>query len=235
VKAFVLATVASGALLAGLVAPAAQAALNFDPQIEFATSPIAVGSSGAGTFSFSNDGTLAADIERIVLEPSCRLPGEQPPCTNREPGIFSISSGTGATGTVCEGITFSVSTGVAPGDAPFIGSLQFTPSDTIPTMAPTDTCGINFTYTALAIPTFDTQPGEAGQDTDQNAEVRADSGGGPVGFGPGTDFTAVTPGPPATIPIPTPTPTPTPPQAKKKCKKAKKRSAVAAKKCKKKK
>jgi hypothetical protein len=221
----------SATVLCLAAAPAAQAALSFTPQIEFATSPIAVGSSGAGTFAFTNDSSpaLSASIERIVLEPSCRLPGDDPPCENREPGIFSISNVTGAIGTVCQGITFNVGAGAAP----FTGSLQFNPQTPIPDMPANTSCVINFTYTALAVPTFDTQPGEGGQDTDQNAAVRADSGGGPIQFGPGTDFTAVTPAPPAAIPTPTPTPIPT--STKKKCNKAKKGSALAAKKCKKKK
>jgi hypothetical protein len=222
-------------------APAAQATFTMNPQIDFAKDPIAVGSSGAGTLSFSNDSTAgehAVSIERIVLEPSCRFPGEQPPCTNREPGIFSIGTGTGVTGTSCQGITFNVGLGMDP----FGGSLQFNPSSAIPDMPVNASCLIKFTYTALAVPTFDTQ-GETGVQTDQLAEVRADSGGGPIGFGPGTGDTTVTPAPPVTpvtpvtpvVPVTPAAPSVTP--APKKCKKNKKKGkkAAAAKKCKKKK
>jgi hypothetical protein len=220
------------AALALAFAPAAHAAFLMTPTIDFATDPIAVGSSGTGTLSFSNDsGTeVANSIERIVLEPSCRLPGSTPPCANREPGIFTIGTGTGATGTACAGISFNVTAGTAP----FVGSLQFTPQTAISDMFPGDNCAITFTYTAQAVPTFDTQPGEDGVQTDQLAEVRAEhNGGGAIAFGPGTGDTTVTPAPPVTQPTPTPTPSPTS-TTKKKCKKAKKRSAVAAKKCKKK-
>jgi hypothetical protein len=215
-------------------APAAEATFTMNPSIDFATDPIAVGSSGAGTLSFSNDSTAGEDadtIERIVLEPSCRLPGSTPPCLNREPGIFSIGTGTGVTGTSCQGITFNVTLGAAP----FGGSLEFTPSSPIPDMPPVASCTINFTYTALAVPTFDTQ-GDTGTQTDQIAIVRAEhNAGGPTLFCCGTGDTTVTPAPPVTNPPPSATPTPTPaPATKKKCKKAKKRSAVAAKKCKKK-
>ncbi len=228
----------SATVLCLAAAPAAQATFTMNPQVDFATDPIAVGSSGTGTLSFSNESTAAEDadsVDRIVLEPSCRLPGQTPPCTNREPGIFSIGSGTGVTGTACAGITFTPTVGLAP----FVGSVVFSPSAPVPDMATTGasaTCAITFTYTARAVPTFDTQ-GEDGIQTDQLAEVRAEhNGGGPTPFGPGTGDTTVTPGPPATDPIPTPTPTPTstPAPAKKKCKKAKKRSAVASKKCKRK-
>lgn len=238
-KAFVLATVASGALLAGLGASAAQATFTINPSIDFATDPITVGSSGAGTLSFSNDSSAGEDadsIERIVLEPSCRLPGSMPPCSNREPGIFSIGDGTGVTGTSCQNRTFDVTLGAAP----FGGSLEFTPSAAIPNMPVSAECVINFTYTALAVPTFDSQPGETGTQTDQIALVRAEhNGGGATPFCCGTGDTAVKAAPPLT---PTPPVTPvTPviptvaPAAPKKCKKKKGKKATAAKKCKKKK
>jgi hypothetical protein len=223
----------SATVLCLVAAPAAQATFSMNPSIDFATDPIAVGSSGAGTLSFSNDSTAGEDadsIERIVLEPSCRLPGSTPPCVNREPGIFSIGTGTGVTGTSCQGITFNVTLGTDP----FGGSLEFTPSSAIPNMPAFASCVINFTYAALAVPTFDTQ-GEDGIQTDQIAIVRAEhNGGGAMLFCCGTGDTTVTPAPPVTTPPPAAAPTPTP-APKNRCKKAKKRSAVAAKKCKNKK
>ncbi len=217
-------------------APAAHATFLMDAQIDFTSDPIAVGSSGTGTLSFTNDSTVNEDadsVDRVVLEPSCRNPGQQPPCTDREPGIFSIGTGTGVTGTACAGTTFNVTTSNA---APFQGSLDFTPSVAIPDMLVNATCAITFTYTALAVPTIDTQ-GEDGTQTDQIAIVRAEhNGGGPTIFCCGTGDTTVNPAP-ATTQQPPPAATPTPaPVPKKKCKKAKKhkRSAVAAKKCKKK-
>jgi hypothetical protein len=221
-------------------APAAQATFLVSPSIDFTTDPIQVGTSATGTLSFSIDGDEDADsIDRIVLEPSCRNPGQTPPCSNRDPGIFSITNATGVVGTSCEGLTFTVGQGAAP----FGGSLEFTPTGglgTIPDMPFGAQCNINFTYTALAIPTFDSQPGENGKQTDQIAIVRAEhNGGGPVLFCCGTGDTTVTPAdttPPPVTPVTpvVPTPTPTAP-VKKKCKKAKKGSASAAKKCKKKK
>jgi hypothetical protein len=231
----------SATALCLVAAPAAQAAFIVNPLIDFATDPITVGSAGTGTLSFSIDGDEDADsIERIVLEPSCRLPGEQPPCTNREPGIFSITNATGVTGTSCEGLTFNVNVANTP---PFGGSLEFTPTGglgTIPDMPPSAQCNINFTYTALAVPTFDSQPGEDGIQTDQIALVRAEhNGGGADLFCCGTGDTAVKPKPatpvtPVTPVIPTPTPTPPAATPKKKCKKKKGKKAVVAK-CKKKK
>jgi hypothetical protein len=232
----------AGILLTAIVlclaaAPAAQAAFLMDPQIDFATDPIAVGSSGTGTLSFSNNsgaGEDADSIERIVLEPSCRLPGDTPPCDNRDPGVFSITNVTGVTGTSCQNLTFTVGLGTAP----FGGSLEFTPTGglgTIPNMPVSAECVIRFTYTALAVPTFDSQPGEDGVQTDQLSFVRAEhNGGGATGFGPGTGDTTVTPAPPVTTPVPTPTPTPpaTAAPVKKKCKKKPKKAAAAAKKCK---
>jgi hypothetical protein len=226
----------SATVLCLAAAPAAQATFTMNPSIDFAADPIAVGSSGAGTLSFSNDSTAgehAVSIERIVLEPSCRLPGSTPPCLNREPGIFSIGTGTGVTGTSCQGITFNVGLGAAP----FGGSLQFNPSSPIPDMPANASCVINFTYAALAVPTFDTQ-GETGIQTDQLAEVRADSGGGPLPFGPGTGDTTVKPKPVTPVPPVTPvtpvTPaTPAAPAPKKKCKKKGKKAATAKKTCKK--
>jgi hypothetical protein len=208
-------------------APAAQAAFQMDTQVDFATDPIAVGSSGTGTLAFSNISSIevANSIERIVLEPSCRQPGVTPPCMNPEPGIFSIGTGTGVSGTVCAGTTFAVGPGQPPYDG--TGTLQFNAQTPVPDMNPGDTCAINFAYTALAVPTFDTQ-GEDGIQTDQLSLVRAEHNGeGALAFGPGTGDTTVTPAPPVTTPPPAP--------VKKKCKKAKKRSASAAKKCRKKK
>jgi hypothetical protein len=228
----------SATALCLVAAPAAQATFTINPSIDFTTDPIAVGSSGTGTLSFSNDssgGEDADSIERIVLEPSCRLPGSTPPCINREPGIFSITNATGVTGTSCQGLTFNVTLGTAP----FGGSLEFTPTGglgAIPNMPVSAQCNINFTYTALAVPTFDTQ-GEDGVQTDQIAVVRAEhNGGGATLFCCGTGDTTVTPAPPATQPTPAPTPTPAAPAPKKKmvCKK-KGKKASAAKKCKKKK
>jgi hypothetical protein len=224
----------SAACLVLAAAPAAQATFTMTPQIDFLTDPIAVGSSGTGTLSFSNDSTAGEDadsIERIVLEPSCRIPGDTPPCENRDPGVFSITNVTGVTGTSCQGLTFTV----ALGTAPFGGSLEFIPTGglgTIPNMPVSAQCVINFTYTALAVPTFDTQ-GPDGVQTDQLAFVRAEhNGGGATGFGPGTGDTTVNPAPPAATPTPTP-PAPTP-ATPKKCKKKKKGKKKGAAKCKKK-
>ncbi len=218
-----VAAICAGALF-GVAAPAAQAAFIMNPQVDFATDPIAVGSTGAGTLAFSNDSNTSVNanpIDRIVLEPSCRLPGQTPPCTNREPGIFSISNGTGVTGTSCQGLTFNLTSGAAP----FVGSLEFGPPSAIPSMPPNATCAINFTYTALAVPTFDTQ-GETGVQTDQLAQVRAEpNGGGAVSFGPGTGDTTITPAPVA----PAPSATGQRAAALKKCKQ--KRSKKARQKC----
>ena len=235
----------SATVLCLAAAPAAQATFTMNPQIDFTKDPIAVGSSGAGTLSFSNDSTAGEDadsIERIVLEPSCRLPGETPPCTNREPGIFSITNATGVTGTSCEGLTFNVNVANTP---PFGGSLEFTPTgglNTIPNMPASAQCNINFTYGALAVPTFDTQ-GEDGVQTDQIAIVRAEhNGGGATLFCCGTGDTTVKPKPvtpvtPVTPVVPVTLATPVTPSApvKKKCKKKGKKAATAKKKCKKKK
>jgi hypothetical protein len=160
-----------------------------------------------------------------VLEPSCRNPGETPPCTNREPGIFSIGTGTGVIGTACQGLNFSITAGAAP----FLGSLEFSPPSAIPPMPVNSTCVINFTYTALAVPTVDTQ-GEAGTQTDQLVQVRGEFGGGPLSFGPGTGDTTVSPAPPAATPPPGPTGQRA--AALKKCAKIKKKKAK--KKCKRK-
>ena len=230
----------SAAVICLAAAPAAQATFTMTPIIDFTTDPIAVGDSATGTLSFSNDSTAGEDadsIERIVLEPSCRLPGDIPPCENREPGIFSISNATGVTGTSCQGLSFNVNLGAAP----FGGSLEFTPTgglSTIPNMPANAECVIDFTYSALKVPTFDTQ-GEDGVQTDQIAIVRAEhNGGGPELFCCGTGDTTVTPADTTPPPPVTPTPpaaTPPAPTPKKKCKKKGKKAAAAAKKCKKKK
>jgi hypothetical protein len=229
-RTFGIAAICAGGLF-GASATAAQATFTMTPEIDFATNPVAVGSSGTGIFTFTNDSTAgetALFIDRIVLEPSCRLPGDTPPCENREPGIFSIGNAVGVTGTSCQNLTFNVTLGTPP----FGGSLEFSPPSAIPAMPPNASCVINFTYTALAVPTFDTQPAEPGVDTDQSALVRADSGGGPVDPAPPVQT------PPVTNPVTQPPVTPLAPvpvqPAKKKCKK-KKTAAALAKKCKKKK
>lgn len=230
IRVFGIAAVCAGSLL-GATASSAGAVFMLTPQVDFAADPITVGSSGTGTLSFTNDSTAgedADDIERIVLEPSCRNPGETPPCSDREPNIFSIGTGTGAIGTACQGITFNPTAGALP----FTGSVELTAQTAIPDMPVNATCVITFSYTALGVPTVDTQ-GQAGTQTDQLALVRGDDGGGPVGFGPGTGDTTINPfvappAPPAT-PVPTPAATGQRAAALTKCKK--KRSKKAKRKC----
>jgi hypothetical protein len=196
----------AAALAALAFAPAAHATLSFSTSVDFTVTPITVGSSANATISFTNNsdglqGGNTSTVDNIFLDPSCDDAGASPPCMNPETGVFSIGNGTGAAGTVCAGDTFTV----GPAPVPFTGSLEFSRQGGDLDMVVNQTCLINFTYTALRVPTVDGQPGEPGVDTNQDLMVRVfnpQNFDSPVPFGPATDFTAVAPAPATSTPPP---------------------------------
>jgi hypothetical protein len=235
VRTFTVAAVCAVGML-GVIAGSANATILFSVQPILVTDPVTVGQTGLpGSIILANDSTApnndsGVEVEQIRFTPSCNGVFAVPPCPSPEPGVITASAtATGAAGSQCAGINFPFAvTDNATGEI-----LVAIPPGTF-TLPSGSECRINFTYTVVKSPATDSQPGEPGVQTDQNLRVRfnhPDSLDLVVEIG--SDFTTINPAavptPPGAVP---PVTTPTP---KKKCKKAKKRSAVAAKKCKKRK
>jgi hypothetical protein len=146
---------------------------------------------------------LPAD-EGITLMPSCGLQGPFSTCATADPGVYRVSStATGAAGSACAGMTFSV----APiaGDA--FGRVRFTPDGGTAVVLPTPGtfCRIDFTVDVLAVPAVDARTGVDGAQTIQVADATQFSDQGTTGSGRGSSSgSSVSPPPPKPPPPPPP-------------------------------
>ena len=123
----------------------------------------------------NSSGLGPVTLTSITYHPSCA--DFALACTAPEPGVFTLSpTATGAAGTGCAGVTFSVASDGT-------GRYTFTPSSPI-VLAPGGTCTISFTFNTLRVPTTDAQPATPGVQTTRSAIVQgtatATSGGGTV-------------------------------------------------------
>jgi len=198
--AAVAAVVASLCVVLGVVSPAAAGvALSIPPDIP---SNVVVGANVASslTIRHQNVGGEAADpdtVDVITLVPSC---GQFPvaadcPAGFEDPGVL-VPHGpyTGAAGTACDGMTFTVTL-----IDPAMGKYRFQTASTIvlTQTGPTSECVIDFTIDVRKAPTKDSSPAP-GMQTDQASYAHATIANGLPGTGTGSDRTTITP---ATMPI----------------------------------
>ena len=104
----------------------------------------------------------------IRLVPSCKLiqVGTCPPA-GADPGVFSITQGSGQVGSACAGMIFDV----VPNNDVY-GSVSFVPQASGHVSLPGvgSTCVINFTVGVLKTPTGDQDPGTPGLQTTQTTD-----------------------------------------------------------------
>ena len=164
-----------------------------------APSAVAVGQTGlAASLTAINTNTPPNQAESNTLTsvrvaPSCAAaPAPPNPCPAPELGVFSLSAtGSGAAGTACAGMTFTIS---AP-DAS--GITTFTPSGTVVLAPPggavgSDRCTVNYTFSVLKLPATDTNIPAPNTQTRMNARLQTtgSSGGMPAGH-PSLEITVV--------------------------------------------
>jgi hypothetical protein len=136
--------------------------------------PIRVGQTDVGGIltvkNISNgvNATHSVTLNAALLVPSCAADLGGPDCSpaNRDPGVFHLDpTGTGAAGTACAGVVFSISI-----DTPASGSYSFTPMTSVvlgPAASAAATCRVDFTFDVLKLPTIDADPVTAGIQTIQ--------------------------------------------------------------------
>jgi hypothetical protein len=167
--------------IALVCAPAAWATASMSLSSDLSATP-AVGKQGiAGTITVTNTSTspqssagTSLTLVSLTLVPSC---GQAPlaadcPASVRDPGVVSFNpNATGATGTACAGVPFTVTTtDAAQGKVEFDAAspvLLSNPS------GPTPSCRVNFTFDILRMPTFDADPTTAGVQTGRLALATA--------------------------------------------------------------
>jgi len=117
--------------------------------------PVRVGDTFNASLTIVNDSDGANHAERIAVSnishtPSCG--SGTATCKAPDPGVFTVSTGTGAAQSACAGVTFDVSSVNAS-----TGEVQFTPTRPW-TLGPADnsdgpaTCEIQFTVTVMKAP-----------------------------------------------------------------------------------
>ncbi len=202
-----------GLLLAGAIVfggaaeAAASVILNVSPA---RLGPLTVGQTAVpAMLSVSNasDGSEAtADVtlDRITLVPSCDTFPNAGDCPRVDPGVLRPSAtGVGATGTACAGITFTI-TEIDHTQ----GKYRFTPSTAVvlgpagSSVAPLDSCVIDYTVDVVRMPAASSNPDAPGIVTEQAAFAQATApGSGPVvGSGSGSNEVAIARGTVTTLP-----------------------------------
>lgn len=153
-------------------------------------SAVAVGDTAPATLVIQNTSTPPdtgpMTVSDIRVAPSCGAFPAGLTCPFPDPGVFGLSStGVGAPGTACAGISFSISA------ADVEGFSTLTPSGAFVLSAPgnptTDRCQINFTASVHKSPTLDAQPASPGLQTiaiGRAAGTVAANAGGGVGSDP---------------------------------------------------
>jgi hypothetical protein len=151
-----------------------------------------------------SDGTNASEpisVSNISHTPSCE--SGVATCKTSDPGVFQLSTGTGAANSACAGVTFNVRTVNAA-----TGEVQFTPASSW-TLGPADnsggpsTCEIDFAVQVAKAPTQGKSAGKvlrvsgpdsgAGTETSSVAHATFANNGQPPqrGSGIGTSTTIV--------------------------------------------
>lgn len=179
VRALTLVAIAAGAVL--VPASAAHANIVMNTSMTWPTGA-GVGTSGlAGSFTVQNSNTAPqqSDTLRVTVlrvAPSCgAVRSGADACPSPDPGAYTLSSpGSGASGTACAGITFSVS---AP-DA--IGAVTLTPSSAVVLQPPggpagSDRCTVNVQISVAKVPSIDVDVAAPGVQTWTNLFVQATS------------------------------------------------------------
>ena len=188
-----IATVASAAMLFAASAPA-MADAGIGAQVNF-QSPLTVGQTNAAGFvvytNTSDVGlTFTIDKDLIRLIPSCTVYAA-PFCTTPDLGVFSIDSpATGAAGTACAGVSFTVTpTGEADGSVWLVP-----PADIVLGVAgsATASCRIDFTFDVLESP-VDVSVPLPGAQTRPGTRVDGEASDGSIGQGFGTTIVTVNP------------------------------------------
>ncbi|MDQ1391277.1 MAG: trimeric autotransporter adhesin [Acidimicrobiaceae bacterium] len=167
---------------AAVVIPAGVAGANVSMGISLSwPSGAGVGNGNlAGSFTVQNLNTAPNQTETLTvtvirLAPSCgAAPSGTTVCPSPDPGVFHLSSpATGAAGTACAGVTFTVS---AP-DAS--GAVTLTPSTAVVLQGPgagtgPDRCTVNMVLAVTKVPSIDVDPA-VGVQTSTNLFVQATS------------------------------------------------------------
>ncbi|MCE7878083.1 MAG: hypothetical protein DYH14_12340, partial [Betaproteobacteria bacterium PRO3] len=163
-------------------------------QVNF-QSPLTVGQTNAAGFvvytNTSDVGlTFTIDKDLIRLIPSCTVYAA-PFCTTPDLGVFSIDSpATGAAGTACAGVSFTVTpTGEADGSVWLVP-----PADIVLGVAgsATASCRIDFTFDVLESP-VDVSVPLPGAQTRPGTRVDGEASDGSIGQGFGTTIVTVNP------------------------------------------
>ena len=137
-------------------------------------SAVAVGQTVNGTFTVINTNTVpnqgeSNTVSSLRLAPSCGGPGVPAnPCSTPDPGVFAVNTpATGAAGTACAGVLFTVSAPDANGIVTFVPNspVVLAPPGGLPG---SDRCTVNFTFRVLKVPTIDSNPGQPGVQTRAN-------------------------------------------------------------------
>jgi hypothetical protein len=154
-------------LLGTLLAPAASA------QVASFSIGITIGGPSSVTAGATNTAASLALVNNsmnmgpvtlttISYHPSCA--DFNLACTAPEPGVFTLSpTATGAAGTGCAGVAFTVTTDMA-------GRSTFTPAAPV-VLAAGGTCTIGFTFNTLRVPTTDADIGAFGVQTVRSAII----------------------------------------------------------------
>jgi hypothetical protein len=196
----ILGVVAASTVLLGGVSPAwAGVGLLVAPNVP---TSLVVGQAGvASTLTITNgsNGTeagLDVTINTITLVPSCgtqAISGADCPTGSVDPGVLHPSpTGTGQTGTACQGTSFTTSVIDATD-----GKYEFTPSAPVvlgPTSGSSATCVIDFSVTVAKVPGRDADGSTAGLQTDQAVFVAGQASDSLAGSASGTNEVTIGPG-----------------------------------------
>ena len=131
---------------------------------------VTVGEHLSGSVTVVNTNTVPNQAEsntltQVLVTPSCGTTGAAAnPCPTPDPGVFSVLSASGATGTACAGVVFTSGTPDAS------GSIVLTPTSPVSLAPPggtagSDRCTVNFTLLTLKVPAIDSNPGAPGVQT----------------------------------------------------------------------
>lgn len=144
----------------------------------------------ASTICSSGDGGACTGSKGITLTPSCSAIDFTQTCTpsGADPGDFSVTAATGATGSACAATTFTVST-----IDPTFGTIRLSPNGgnvVLPTSG--SSCHIALTFDVVKLPA-DADPGTTGIQTLQSASASAvsDHGSGAFNASSGSPVTTV--------------------------------------------
>jgi len=137
-----------------LFMPEASALTQLDMSLVF-PKPVTVGQAGNASLTLRNifsDARDSVTVRDIRLVPSCTTEAfDDCPLASADLDVFAIGpTATGAAGTVCAGVTFTVSV-----VNPATGQVSFNPSTPVvlsPPPSPNSVCRVDFTFSVLKKP-----------------------------------------------------------------------------------